>query len=240
LTQVAGPGPLALGIDAAGRHGWVGVVVGRSGIVAVERHLQLAALVASAEDRAGASLAAVGVDIPIGLVRSPRRAADVAARAFVGRRRASVFPAPHHDVRDATSQAEANEVLRARGLPLLSAQAAMLLPRIREAAMVAAGDARVVEVFPEASFVAMAGHDLAHAKRAAAGALERLRLLDAADPSMRVPVELGEAGQVPLDDLTDAVAAAWSAHRVALGEAFALGDPAERDAATGRRIAIWV
>jgi predicted RNase H-like nuclease len=151
-----------------------------------------------------------------------------------------VFPAPHHDVRDARSQAEANEVLAAAGLPLLSAQAANLLPRIREAAAIAADDERVIEVFPEASFAAMAGHDLAHPKRTAAGALERLRLLQGAQPAVVLPDELGPAGAVPLDDLTDAAAAAWSAARAAGGVALALGDPEERDAATGRRIAIWV
>jgi len=37
---------------------------------------------------------AVGVDIPIGLPSKGVRAADAAARAFVGPRRSSVFPTP--------------------------------------------------------------------------------------------------------------------------------------------------
>jgi predicted RNase H-like nuclease len=228
-----------LGIDAAGRHGWVGVVVDPDGSALAVLHGELVGLIEAAEATAG-PLGRIGVDIPIGLVRAPRRTADAAARAYVGRRRSSVFPAPHHDVRDARSQAEANEVLAAAGLPLLSAQAANLLPRIREAAAIAADDERVIEVFPEASFAAMAGHDLAHPKRTAAGALERLRLLQGAQPAVVLPDELGPAGAVPLDDLTDAAAAAWSAGRAAGGVALALVDPEERDAATGRRIAIWV
>lgn len=235
---MAHPAPV-LGVDAAGRHGWVGVALVADGPALAVVHRELAGLIEAAEAAVGA-LARIGVDIPIGLVQAPRRAADVAARAFVGRRRSSVFPAPHHDVRDARSQAEANEVLAAAGLPLLSAQAANLLPRIREAAAVAAGDERVIEVFPEASFAAMAGHELAHPKRTASGALERLRLLERAEPAVVLPEELGPAGAVPLDDLTDAAAAAWSAARAAAGAALALGDLDERDVATGRRIAIWV
>jgi predicted RNase H-like nuclease len=228
-----------LGVDAAGRHGWVGVVRRVDGSALAVVHAELAGVIAAAEAAVGA-LARIGVDIPIGLVRAPRRSADVAARAYVGRRRSSVFPAPHHDVREARSQAEANEALAAAGLPMLSAQAANLLERIREAAVVATDDARVIEVFPEASFAAMAGHDLAHPKRTAAGALERLRLLASVEPRVQLPDDLGPAGVVPLDDLTDAAAAAWSAARAAGGTAVALGDPDERDEATGRAIAIWV
>ena len=46
----------------------------------------------------GPALSAVAVDIPIGLVAAPARQADLAARAFVGPRRSSVFPAPHPEV----------------------------------------------------------------------------------------------------------------------------------------------
>ncbi|MEZ5138482.1 MAG: DUF429 domain-containing protein [Acidimicrobiales bacterium] len=189
---------------------------------------------------AGAEVGAVGVDIPIGLVDGPRRTADVAARAFVGPRRSSVFPAPPRSAIGFASQAEVNAHLAERGLPLLSAQAAALLGRIREAAVVALGDDRVHEVFPEASFRQLAGAGLAHAKRSAAGALLRVRLLERAEPAIAISAEVGPAGAVPLDDLLDAAAAAWSARRCALGTALALGDPDELDAETGRRIAMWV
>lgn len=233
----------ALGVDAAGGRGWVGVVVDRDGFVAAHLAPDLAGLVGIADRAAGAPIEAVGVDIPVGVVEGPRRAADVGARAFVGARRASVFWTPHASALAFTDQAAANAHLAALGVPKVSAQAMALFPRIREAAAVAEADPRIVEVFPEASFRAMAGRDLPAAKRTAAGALDRLQLLAAADPAIVLPADpaqLGPAGAVPLDDLFDAAAAAWSALRVAAGTALALGDPEEVDAATGRRIAVWV
>jgi predicted RNase H-like nuclease len=125
-------------------------------------------------------------------------------------------------------------------MPLLSAQAMGLMARIRETAPVATADERVVEIFPEASFRQLAGAGLPHAKRSAAGALHRLALLRSADPAIELTGELGPAGAVPLDDLFDAAACAWSARRKALGHAVALGDPAEVDPLTGHRIAVWV
>jgi predicted RNase H-like nuclease len=70
--------------------------------------------------------------------------------------------------------------------------------------------------------------------------LRRIALLAAADPPIVLPAELGPAGAVPIDDLLDAAAAAWSARRCALGTALAFGDPDELDVDTGRRIAMWV
>lgn len=232
-----------LGVDAAGRFGWVGVALGDRGVVGVHLHASLAALIAEADEvaaAAGASIGTVGVDIPIGLVDGPRRSADVAARAFVGPRRSSVFPAPPRSAMAFATQAEVNAHLAAAGMPMLSAQAVALMGRIREAALVAAADDRLREVFPEASFRQLAGAGLAHPKRAAAGALARVRLLEGAEPPVVLPSELGAAAAIPLDDLLDAAAAAWSARRCAMGEAIAFGDPAEVDPGTGRRIAMWV
>jgi predicted RNase H-like nuclease len=237
-------GGRVLGIDAAGRHGWVGVVADGGGFVAAHVHAELAGLVAMADDEALAAgagpLAVVGVDIPVGLVDGPRRSADVAARAFVGARRSSVFPAPPRSVAGLTTQAEVNAHLAAIGLPLLSAQAVGLMGRIRETAAWAARDGRVREIFPEASFRQLAGASLPHAKKAAAGALHRIELLAGADPALVLPAELGPAGVVALDDLLDAAAVAWSAWRCAQGRALALGHPDEVDPDTGRRIAVWV
>lgn len=242
--QLAGLAPAwALGADAAGGHGWVGVLVSASGFQAALVHRDLAGLVAAADAMAAAAgvrVGSIGVDIPIGLVDGPKRASDVAAREHVGPRRSSVFWAPHRSALGFTTQAEANAHLASIGMPLLSAQAMGLMGRIREAASVAAADERVVETFPEASFRQLAGAGLSHAKRTAAGALHRLALLRAAEPPIELPVDLGPAGSVPIDDAFDAAACAWSARRLALGLAIALGDPAERDPATGRRIAMWV
>lgn len=233
----------ALGVDVAGAHGWAGVAVDRTGFRAALVAPSLSELVDRAEAELGAPMAAIGVDIPIGLVEAPRRQADVAARAYVGVRRSSVFWTPHRAALDAPDLTAANRLLARLGMPGVSAQAWNLVPRIREVAEVAARDARVVEVFPEASFRALAGTDLVHGKKVAAGALRRLALLASADPPIVLPADpvvLGPAGSVGLDDLFDAAAAAWTAWRVAHGQAEALGDPDECDAVTGRRIAVWV
>lgn len=232
----------ALGVDAAGRFGWVGIVVDDGGFAGGFVAPALRALIEAADAAAPADdpVASVGVDIPIGLVDAPKRTADVAARAFVGPRRSSVFWAPHRSALDFTGQAEANAHLAAIGMPLLSAQAMGLMARTREAAAVAIEDRRLVEVFPEASFRQLAGAGLGHPKKTAAGALVRLALLASADPAIVLPSDLGPAGVVPLDDAFDAAAAAWSARRHAQGRALALGDPAEVDPSTGRRIAVWV
>lgn len=231
-----------LGVDAAGRFGWVGIVVDDGGYAGAHLASTLAEVIAAADAGAPADdpVLAIGVDIPIGLVDGPKRTADVAARAFVGPRRSSVFWAPHRVALDCTTQAEANARLARLGMPMLSAQAMGLMARIREAGPVAAADERVVEIFPEASFRQMAGAGLPAAKRSAAGALHRLALLRDAHPAIDLPAELGAAGAAPLDDVFDAAACAWSARRKACGDAIALGDPAERDPVTGRRIAVWV
>ncbi|WP_426571173.1 DUF429 domain-containing protein [Aquihabitans sp. McL0605] len=231
----------ALGVDAAGRHGWVGVVIDDHGFAGAHLAPALAGLIAAVDAAApGDPVRVVGVDIPIGLVDGPKRHADVAAKAFVGIRRSSVFWAPHRSAIGFTSQAEANAHLAAIGMPKMSAQAMGLMARIREAAELALGDERLVEVFPEASFRQLNGADVPEYKKTAGGTLHRLALLRAAEPPIVLPADLGPAGRVPVDDVLDAAAAAWSALRHADGRALALGDPAELDPATGRRIAVWV
>ena len=78
------------------------------------------------------------------------------------------------------------------------------------------------------------GQPLRHRKKSAGGAFERIALL------RRHGIELdrlGPAAFVPLDDVLDAAAAAWSAHRVATGVAQSLPEPPET--VDGRPIAIW-
>ena len=54
---------------------------------------------------------------------------------------------------------------------------------------------------------------------------------------IRIPDALGEVGTVAADDILDAAVAAWSAGRIAAGEAVSLPSPPELD--DGRPIAIW-
>ncbi|MFI6764988.1 DUF429 domain-containing protein [Streptomyces sp. NPDC050355] len=53
-----------------------------------------------------------------------------------------------------------------------------------------------------------------------------------------LPDDLGDAGRTPPDDVLDAAAAAWTAHRIACGRARSVPNPPERDAG-GRPVAIW-
>jgi len=144
-----------LGVDAAGKHGWAAVVLDAQGFQGA-RLGSLQQVVDWAEP-----VDAVGVDIPIGHVAGIRRQADVEARRFVGRRASSVFAAPAAEVLKAASYAEANELLLAMGVPMLSRQAWALVPKIIEAATLASSDARVFEVHPEVSFRELAGENLA-------------------------------------------------------------------------------
>jgi predicted RNase H-like nuclease len=212
---------IVAGADAC-RGGWVAITLDDGRVVdslvaktftQLLRHLDAAA--------------AIAVDIPIGLPSKGARAADVAARAFVGPRRSSVFPTPLRAALVAATYAEARRVL-----PSLSAQSFALGKKIREVEETL--DERVFEVHPEVSFAALAGRHLRYSKRSWNGQMERRRLLAAA--GIELPDELS-AGQAAADDVLDAAIAAWSAFRKARGEAAALPpDPPVHD---GRPVAIW-
>ncbi|MBD0292353.1 MAG: DUF429 domain-containing protein [Jiangellaceae bacterium] len=95
----------------------------------------------------------------------------------------------------------------------VTAQAHALGRRIIHVTELAERDKRIHEVHPEVSFRAMnEGRPLAHRKKSAGGALQRVALLH------RHGIELDgltEAGRAPLDDVLDAAAAAWTGDRIA-------------------------
>jgi predicted RNase H-like nuclease len=174
----------------------------------------------------------IGVDVPIGLPDvGERREADVAARRFLGARRASVFFTPSWPVLAASTYAEARVID-----PTLSAQSYRLGPKIREANVAAELDERIFEVHPEVSFRAMAGRELAYPKKTWNGLGQRLALLRR--QGVELPDDLGEAGAAASDDVVDAAAAAWTADRAARGCAETLPTvPFPRT--NGRSAAIW-
>jgi len=218
-----------VGIDAAGRHGWVGVVVDGRGFSG--------ARVGSIEEivRLAEPLDAIGIDIPIGHVVGGPRRADVEARRFVGPRGSSVFPAPPSEILAEESYAEANAALSAMGRPKVSKQAWNLVPSIQEAAAVAASDPRVHEVHPEVSFRELAAEDLRWPKKSWNGLLRRRRLL--IDAGIELPDVIADAASAAADDLVDAAVVAWSARRIATGTARTFPDPPQESG--GRRVAIW-
>jgi predicted RNase H-like nuclease len=89
-------------------------------------------------------------------------------------------------------------------------------------------------VHPEVSFSVLKGDVLREGKKTWNGLWERLELL--ASAGIQLPTSL-LAGGAPADDVVDSAAAAWSAHRKALGLARTL--PKAPPLLRGRPVAIW-
>jgi predicted RNase H-like nuclease len=174
----------------------------------------------------------VGIDIPIGLPDvDSGRPADHEARALVGPRRSSVFLTPCRELLTAPSHKAACALAEARGWKGISAQAFGLRSAILEVDAVAATDDRIHEIHPEVTLRVMAGGVLTASKRTWNGMHDRRRLL--ADGGIELPDDLGPAGLAGFDDVLDAAACTWSAHRIATGAAKRL------PAGVGRLSAIW-
>ncbi|MGW2558312.1 DUF429 domain-containing protein [Streptomyces sp. NPDC001514] len=194
---------------------------------------------ADADADADAGVEVVAEDMPLGLLDEGWRHADAYAAALLGRLRSSVFRVPPHAVWQEEQYETANRRCRELTGAGLSRQSWALAAKLREAngCLADAGGDRLFEVHPEVSFWALAGETpLPHRKRSWAGQMARRSLLEAA--GVVIPDELGEAGRARPDDVLDAAAAAWSAHRIALGRARSLPDPPQHDG-RGRPIAIW-
>ena len=218
-----------LGLDGC-RSGWVGIVL-RDGLFLDAVHAESALAAVAAIPTA----AAIAFDIPIGLPAEGRRSADELARRRLGPRRSSIFFAPPRDVLMEATYAAANELAkRAHGFGI-SKQSYMLRNKILEVDALARTDGRIYEVHPELAFRTMAEADLPP-KKSYAGARRRIGLL--ADVGIELPDELDAAGMAALDDVLDAAAAAWVAHRIATGTATSLPSPPDVDEA-GMTMAIW-
>ena len=96
---------------------------------------------------------------------------------------------------------------------------------------------RVYEVHPEVSFRAMSPGDLAHPKTSWNGFMQRRSLLAA--QGIEIPGSIPGLGNVGADDVLDAAAAAWTAHRIETDRAERLPSDAARGE-DGRVVAIWV
>ncbi|WP_298746107.1 DUF429 domain-containing protein [uncultured Serinicoccus sp.] len=224
----AGPsGPVrlgggVLGVDAC-RAGWVGAFLGPEGRGAAT--VVVAPTVALLLQLGGA-VPVVGVDIPIGLPDSGRREADVRTRRFLGGvKSSSVFTTPTRAALQEADYAVANACNRERAGMGLSRQAHALRESILEVdAWLRGGTGcRVVEVHPEASFAMMTGAALPTRKRTPEGQRERRAAL--AGHGIRAPSAAPRGAG--LDDVLDACAAAWSAHRVRTGLARTFPDEPE-------------
>jgi predicted RNase H-like nuclease len=170
-----------------------------------------------------AGCAAVGVDIPLGLpAGAAPRACDVACARRLGRARSSVFPAPPREVLAAATPDAARAVARRLTGRAISLQTFHIGPRIRDWDGLPTLPDGVVEVHPEVSLRALAPQVGFAPKKTARGAGQRVAALSRwVDPAAAL-------GDLPagarLDDVVDALAAAWSAQRWARGVAEVLGD----------------
>jgi predicted RNase H-like nuclease len=182
-----------------------------------------------------ADCAAIGIDVPIGLPDHPPRRADLEARLAVGPRWQSVFYTCSPAVTEQPTHQEAILLARTRDEAAPSAQAFGLFAKIRTVERLLASYQQVFEVHPEVSFAALNGGPLAAGKRTWNGANRRRELL--ARAGIDLPNDLGDSGLAPADDVLDAAAVAWTAHRMAAGVAGSLPDPPEL--IEGRPVAIW-
>ena len=200
--------PRVAGVDLAGG-GWAVVVLEDDRVVDAFRCESFAeALLVEAE--------VIGVDIPICIPEEGSRAADEAARAFVGPRASSVFTTAVRPVLEAETYAEARAVATKLTGKSISAQAYALRRRILEVDEYAHADGRVLEVHPEVSFRELAHRPLL-SKHRTDGLSERRALLEQA--GIEVP---GTVPRIAEPDLLDATIVAWTARRYALGEAVPL------------------
>ena len=212
-----------IGVDGC-RAGWFAVRIegGDDGECGAEVFPTVAGLLASPWGDASLIL----IDIPIGLPDSRgERACDKEARARLGPRASSVFPAPGREALEADRLArrheavsEANRRETGRGL---SIQAFGIVPKIREVddLMRERGPAArpaIREIHPEVCFWALHGkRPMAHNKGGAPGQRERLAVLRAlrpdADGVYAEALRRFMRKDVARDDILDALAAALTA-----------------------------
>jgi predicted RNase H-like nuclease len=223
---------VAVGVDAC-KTGWIAVAVDDTGVLAAHYLPKITSLTAAVPDAS-----VVGIDIPIGLPESGRREADLAARSRLGARRNSVFFTPPRAAVEAGTHAEATAAsMRLTGFGV-SQQSFALAPKLREVDIwIQQAPVPVYEVHPEISFAVLLGAPASAPKKSWAGVSERRRALDGAGLTLD-HIHGDAAVRAAVDDMLDATVAAWSARRIARGQALMIPEsaPAGPD---GRPIAIW-
>ncbi len=195
---------------------------------------------ATMRDREG-SVAAVAIDVPIGLPDSVRyRVCDIEARERLGERRNSVFAPParymiaaagdYKRIRELVEQERAHNP----GAKSISAQAAGITRKIAEVDAWVQGNRNsedwLWECHPELSFWALNKGAHCGAKASAAGLVQRLNLLRERFPDIetRIAAAPWSGKDVALSDILDAYAALTTALVCARGKQEELGN-GERD-----------
>ncbi len=212
------------GVDGC-RGGWVVVTahhVGPDAPVALAAEV-LPGLEPVVERARRADLAAVAVDMPMGLMADRPRQSDREARAVLGPRRASVFPTPVRAVLEAATYPEACERSRAACGKALSKQSWFLVDRIRhlDQLVTRADQETVVEAHPECAFLRLAGGQPLPSKHTPEGQRRRVQLLRR---HLGRPFDrLWRAAPAPPVDLLDATVLTVTARHVVAGTAVVLG-----------------
>jgi predicted RNase H-like nuclease len=184
------------------------------------------------ESGAGAITA---IDIPIGLPSDNSRQCDIEARRILGPRRSSVFPAPVRcAVEAATYDLACNTSEEACGKKL-SKQTYALLPRIHDLDCLLRQKPELVntvfEVHPEVCFYYWNNRrPMRYSKHSGFGFMERFQLVEQIFPDLaeeiRQSIQPKDASD---DDILDALAALWTAHRLHSGNAVRISTKQERD-----------
>lgn len=165
-----------VGVDGC-RAGWVAVGLTETGDYS---HMVAPTIAAIAERYSTALLL---VDVPIGLRDrgNDERRCDIEARAVLGPRASSVFAAPCRSALTLSTYAEASAENHRRTGWRLSKQSFAIAPRVldvEEYLRRHSAEGPVVREFhPEVCFWALARRPMAHPKRTAQGAFERLAVL---------------------------------------------------------------
>ncbi|MEW4569740.1 DUF429 domain-containing protein [Tautonia sp. JC769] len=185
----------------------------------------------------------LAIDMPIGLPDSGDRDCDRIARTLLGPRRSSVFPAPIRPSLAAVTRRGADAISRAIVGRGVGAQAWALYRRVLSLDRLIGPEeqALCVEVHPELSFFALNGdRPVPDAKRSPGGIATRRALIDAAFGPEAFPLVRRAIAPIEADDddLLDALAACWTAHRIAEGTAQRIPADPPTDA-RGLRMEMW-
>lgn len=172
----------------------------------------------------------IGIDMPMSLPTSGRRSAEEELKAHLGAAGRSIFYSPTKAALSCSDRARADERNRAAGGGGISAQSWGLAGSIREVRGSLSehpAQSRWWETHPESSFAAMLPGNPLASKKSAVGVAQRIALLT---PGFGDVLSLITTAAIrsPIDDVLDALAAAWSARRIAHGRAILYG-PDGRD-----------
>jgi predicted RNase H-like nuclease len=214
---------LAIGADGI-RNGWVAVACSDTRTKLL-RFDSVAQIVAWRTEHAASAV--VGLDVPMGLLEDGgARPCDSEARRLLAGRASSVFNPPARYLLDAMDEPDhaarwvaVQRLVAERAGVRVSRQTLGIMDKVKEADEYISAYPQdqdwVVEVHPELSFLALnGGAALPGPKRSAAGLLRRLELVQREFPDAQQRIETFEhARHVPLADILDADAAAWSARR---------------------------